>query len=90
MRGKVYAARKELEDGETAIASMGERYDDLLKWSAAYDTASMSAKKMIVSRMIDRVDVYRGYQLKLKLNISVEQFLVSLENTKASKGKSPA
>ena len=33
--------------------------------------------------MIERVDVYRGYQLKLKLNISVEQFLVSLENIKA-------
>lgn len=32
--------------------------------------------------MIERVDVYRGYQLKLKLNISVEQFLVSLENIK--------
>ena len=90
LRGKVYAARKELEDGETAITSMSERYDDLLKWSAAYDTASMSAKKMIVSRMIDRVDVYRGYQLKLKLNISVEQFLVRLENTKTGKEKSPA
>ena len=90
LRGKAYAAQKELEDGEAAIASMGERYDDLLKWSAAYDTASMSAKKMIVSRMIDRVDVYRGYQLKLRLNISVEQFLVSLENTKTSKEKSPA
>ena len=49
-----------------------------------YETASISEKKVIVARMIERVDVYRGYQLKLKLNISVEQFLVSLENIKAS------
>lgn len=55
LRGKVYATRKESEDGETTISSM-------------------SAKRMIVSRMIDRVDVCRGYQLKLKLNISVEHF----------------
>ena len=61
-----------------------QQYDDLLEWSAAYETASISAKKVIVARMIESVDVYRGYQLKLKLNISVEQFLVSLENITAS------
>lgn len=35
-----------------------------------------------IGQKVERVDVYRGYQLKLKLNISVEQFLVSLENIK--------
>lgn len=61
------------------MEKLGQKYEALLAWSAAYENASMSAKKIIVSQMIDRVDVYRDYHLKLKLNISVEQFLVSLE-----------
>ena len=71
--------QQELSDRETQISCIGEQYQDILEWAAAYDSASMSAKKMIVSHIIDRVDVHRGYELKLTLNISVEQFLVSLD-----------
>lgn len=59
------ACRAECE--EAVIVSIGEHYDELLKCSDAYDTASISAKKTIVSRIIDRVDVLRDYQLKIKL-----------------------
>ena len=76
-------AEKDYAESDSQIEVRSQQYDDLLEWSAAYETASISAKKVIVARMIERVDVYRGYQLKLKLNISVEQFLVSLENIKA-------
>lgn len=72
-------AEEELEESQTQIERIAGQYDDLLEWSAAFDSASISAKKVIVSRMIERVDVYRDYQLKLKLNISLEQFLVSLD-----------
>ena len=57
---------------------MSRQYDDLLEWSAAYQNATMPAKKMIVSHLIERVDVFRGYKLKIKLNITVEQFLNGL------------
>lgn len=69
-------AEEELEESQTQTERIARQYDDLLEWSAAF---SISAKKVIVSRMIERVDVYRDYRLKLKLNISLEQFLVSLD-----------
>mgnify|MGYP003411812616 CR=1 FL=1 len=53
-------------------------YDDMLEWAFAYDNASMSAKKMIVSHLIERVYVFRDYRLKVKFNMSIEQFLISL------------
>lgn len=82
LRNTLNEAEKDYTDSDSQIEVRSQQYDDLLEWSAAYETASISAKKVIVARMIERVDVYRGYQLKLKLNISVEQFLVSLENIK--------
>ena len=90
LRNALNEAEKDYAESDSQIEVRSQQYDDLLEWSAAYETASISAKKVIVARMIERVDVYRGYQLKLKLNISVEQFLVSLENIKAQEKKSPA
>ncbi len=40
----------------------------------------MAAKKMIVSHLIERVDVFRGYKLKIRLNISIEQFFNGLSD----------
>ena len=72
-------AEEALKESQAQMELVGHQYDDLLKWSTAFEIASMSAKKVIVSRMIERVDVYRDYRLKLKLNLSLEQFLVNLD-----------
>lgn len=69
------------------MEKLGQKYETLLAWSAAYENASMSAKKIIVSQMIERVDVHRNYELKLQLNISVEQFLISLEGFESTAPK---
>lgn len=72
-------AEEALKESQAQMELVGHQYDDLLKWSTAFEIASMSAKKVIVSRMIERVDVYRDYRLKLKLSLSLEQFLVNLD-----------
>ena len=69
LRAALNKAEKEYAESDSQLEVRSQQYDDLLEWSAAYETASVSAKKVIVARMIERVDVYRGYQLKLKLNI---------------------
>ena len=79
LRAAYLSAEKVKADSETHNASIAEKYDELLQWSEAYDKANMSTKKIIVSRMVDRVEVCRGYQLTIQLNISVEQFLISLD-----------
>ena len=78
LKGAYDNAQQEASNAETQLKKMGKQYDNLLEWSEAYKTATMAAKKMIVSSLIDRVDVFTGYKLKIKLNISVEQFLNGL------------
>ena len=55
-------------------------YDEILEWAQLYDNCSIPMKKVIVANMIDRVDVFRDYQLTIRLNITIEQFLIGLEN----------
>lgn len=78
LRETLSKSQQELSDDESKLQEINDFYDDMLEWSFAYDKSSMSAKKMIVSHLIDRVYVFRDYKLQIKFNISIEQFLTSL------------
>lgn len=79
LKAAIAKMESELNAGQNRTVEIARQYDNLLDWATAYDTASMSAKKVIATHMIDRVDVSRGYRLNIKLNISVEQFLSGLD-----------
>lgn len=72
-------AEADYHDAENNLLAVSEKFDDMLEWAAMYNNADIAAKKMIVSRIIDRVDMYRDYEIKITLNISIEQFLNSIE-----------
>lgn len=72
-------AEEDMRDTENNLLTLAERFDDVLHWAAMYDKADIPAKKMIVSRIIERVDMYRDYEIKITLNISIEQFLNTIE-----------
>lgn len=72
-------AETDYYDAENNLLAVSEKFDDMLEWAAMYNNADIAAKKMIVSRIIDRVDMYRDYEIKITLNISIEQFLNSIE-----------
>ena len=62
------AAQTAYDEGKTVLASLNAQYDEIISWSELYDTASIEAKKMIVSSLIRRVDVYRGYKLHIEVH----------------------
>lgn len=79
LRKALREAQATLRDNETNLTTLAERFDTILEWAAMYDNAEIAAKKMIVSHIIDRVDMYAGYDIQIKLNISIEQFLNTIE-----------
>lgn len=72
-------AEMDLADNESNMRMITDKFDDILKWATIYDKADMPTKKMIVSHLIERVDVCRDYDITITLNISVEQFLETIE-----------
>ena len=73
------AAQRDVEQSETIMQELQIKYDQFIDWSKIYDTANIETQKMIVAQLIERVDVFRGYELKIKFAISVEQFLIGLD-----------
>ena len=61
------------------METVQQRYEDIITWSELYDTATIEAKKMIVSHLIKRVEVSRDYKLHIDFAIDLEQFNIGLD-----------
>ena len=72
-------AEKDVADGESVLKNLSDSFDELISWAELYDEASFEKKKMIVSCLIKRVEVCRGYKLKVEFNIDFEQFMVGID-----------
>ncbi len=67
------------DEGQAMLDALNAQYDDMISWAEMYDSASMESKKMIVSCLIKRVDVYRDYKLHIDFNIDFEQFSMGMD-----------
>ena len=72
-------AEKDVADGESVLKNLSDSFDELISWAELYDEASFEKKKMIVNCLIKRVEVSRGYKLKVEFNIVFEQFMVGID-----------
>ena len=73
------AAQVAYDEGQAMLETLNAQYDDIISWADMYDSASMESKKMIVSCLIRRVEVYRDYRLHIDFNIDFEQFSAGLD-----------
>lgn len=72
-------SEKDVDDGERILRNLSYNFDELISWAELYDEASFEKKKMIVNCLIKRVEVSRGYKLKIEFNIDSQQFMVGID-----------
>lgn len=71
-----YAELRNARLNEAAeIRKLRTYYDDFRGWAEEFDTAPLEMKRMILSHLIDRVEVGRKYQVIVKFNMKYRQFL---------------
>ena len=75
------AAQQDESEAVSLMQQMCRNYSQFVQWSDVYDTASMETKKMIVSQLFERIEVSRGYHLKVRLAITVKQFLTDMDDS---------
>ena len=71
-----YAELRNASLNEAAeIRKLRTYYDDFRGWAEEFDAAPLEMKRMILSHLIDRVEVGRKYQVIVKFNMKYRQFL---------------
>ncbi len=71
--------QNELEDSKRMLTEIKSQYSKAISWSEIFDEADIEAKKMIVSYLIKKVSVRRGYDVDIEFNIDFEQFSIGMD-----------
>ena len=70
-----YDRLRELIENETQrLQEKQDKLQELHHWADIFDHATRQAQHMIIAGLVERVDVGNGYDIQVKLRISVTQF----------------
>ena len=73
------AAQEASAEGKAVLDELSAQYDDVISWAYMYDQANTESKKMIINYLTKRIEVSRGYKMRVEFNIDFEQFNLGLE-----------
>ena len=60
---------------KSSMEKVKPMYDTFKGWAEEFnDNISMERKKMIVSQLLSRIEVFKGYEIKIELNMDFKQF----------------
>ena len=67
-------ATQKFESEKQSSCAANAKISELFSWAACYDSANTETKHMILSRLIDRVEVSSGYKIQIYFKVAFEQF----------------
>lgn len=77
-------SKRELDGCKYRREEIQAQYDEVISWTELYDAADLTAKKMIIANLINRIEVGTDYDIHIDFNIDLSQFNIdcSIPETK--------
>ena len=81
-RAKMAEALDSMEEAEGRMSAEKQNVrnvkaeiDEIRSWVDQYDESSVEAKHMVIARLIDRIEVGKGYEVHIQFRVSVAQLV---------------
>lgn len=71
---KIDTLESEVAEKKTSIKNIKPLYDSFKSWAEEYDKCTVEQKKMIISQLVDRIEVRKGYKINMVYNMTYKQF----------------
>ncbi len=68
-------AQDRMEESQAIEQEAQVQVHQLLTWADRYDKASIEEKHMIISHLVERIDIGENYQINIKFRIATESLL---------------
>ena len=68
-------AEGQMNAAERNARATKSEIDEILSWTDRYDEISVEAKHMVISRLVDRIEVGNGYKVNIRLKVALEQLI---------------
>ena len=66
---------------EGTAAQIEDFYKEFKGWADEYESAALERRRVILSQLFSRIEIGRGYEVKVEIAMSYKQFLNLSENT---------
>ena len=80
-REKMEQAQRRMEEAKTKMEQEKEQskearreIGDLVSWADAFDEADPETRKMIISRLVERINIGTDYSISIRFRISMKQY----------------
>ena len=83
-KSELHRVQESMHAQKDQAAEARDFYDEFAGWVEEYDQATLKRRRMILSRLFNRIEVSRGYEVKIEINMSYKQFL-QLDQPKKTK-----
>ena len=57
-----------------STALWGSEYSNLVSWAEIFDDTEPDVRKMIIARLVERIEVGADYSIKIRLRINMRQY----------------
>ncbi len=74
--------RKEREEESSHLHFLANQYENIRQWADVFDNAELEEQKMILARLIERIEVTRDYYITVKFFVALDEFLKSTTSDK--------
>ena len=72
-------AKRELDGLKYQAIELQTQYDEVMSWTELYDSVDLTAKKMIIANLINRIEVGTDYEIHIDFNIDLSQFKIECD-----------
>ena len=72
---KIANAMADLNEQNRMLDHLDAYYEQFKGWAESFDLATNEEKKMIICKLISRIEVGKGYKVNIVLNMDYEQFV---------------
>ena len=70
-----------LDEQKVEYQNLDKYYDQFVTWAEEFNNSSISRQRMIVNALIDRIYVFKGYQIIVVIKSTYNQFLADQADT---------
>ena len=70
-----YAELLKNDSSRTTVQQIRKYYDEFLGWANEFDLASIPRKRTILAELLEKVEVGKGYRVRIVVRGSYQQFL---------------
>ena len=73
---EIQELRERLENQQEELAKI-DYYSQFVSWADEFDKASLERKRMIADELLSEVSVGKGYEVKILMNATYQQFMTA-------------